>query len=243
MITIVGEYAVKSLIEHAQERVQSVFFCKGAAPERQRSVESLARSCGVALEWVDKSSFEKITRAPNHQGIAAKCRAKEPGTLLDLKARLSQADNALVLMLDEVQDPHNLGACLRSAEVFGVTAVVWPKHRAVKLNETVYKLAAGAVERLTLIEVSNLAQSIDAVKESGLWVAGLAGEADQMMSGFDLKGPTALVMGNEHKGLRSLVRKKCDVLLSIPQLGVTESLNVSVACGISLYEAVRQRGA
>lgn len=241
MITVVGEYAVLSLLECGADRIETLFIVEETIKERQEKVYAAAYEKGVTVKFVDKKSFEKITQAANHQGVAATCVPKDPGQLFDLKATIMASPCPLILFLDEIQDPHNLGACLRTAEVFGVTAVVWPKHGAVKLNETVYKIASGAVERLALIEVTNLVQAIELVKAEGVWVAGLAGEATTAISDYDFSVSSALVMGNEHKGLRTLVRKKCDVLLSIPQLGQVESLNVSVATGVALYEAIRQR--
>lgn len=242
MITIVGEYAVSNMIDVAPERVRTLYLLKGGKKNtRQQTTEAKAFSAGIDVRYLNKADFEKETSAANHQGMLAKCQPKEPGGLFELKAKLDELTKPLVLVLDEIQDPHNLGACLRSAEVFGVDLVIWPKHRAVKLNQTVYKIASGAVERLTLIEVTNLVQAVETLQSAGVWVTGLAGEARQSIQNYDLTTATALVMGNEHKGLRALVRKKCDTLLSIPQQGSIESLNVSVACGIALYEANRQR--
>jgi 23S rRNA (guanosine2251-2'-O)-methyltransferase len=149
----------------------------------------------------------------------------------------------LLLVLDGVQDPHNLGACLRSAAAAGVTAVVIPKDKAVQVNATVRKTSAGAADRVPVVVVTNLARSLAALKDAGVWFVGLAGEATQSLYAVDLKGPIGIVMGGEGEGMRRLTREHCDWIAKIPMQGDVESLNVSVATGIALFEARRQRGA
>jgi len=156
-------------------------------------------------------------------------------------ADLLETDNALFLVLDGVTDPHNLGACLRSAAAAGTTAVIVPKDRAVGITPVVRRASAGAVDRVPLIEVTNLARALRDMKDAGVWLTGLAGEAEASLYDVDLKGKTALVMGGEGEGMRRLTREACDHLARIPMPGSMESLNVSVATGVALFEAVRQR--
>ncbi|MGA9421901.1 MAG: 23S rRNA (guanosine(2251)-2'-O)-methyltransferase RlmB, partial [Rhodanobacteraceae bacterium] len=150
--------------------------------------------------------------------------------------------NALLLVLDGVTDPHNLGACLRSAAAAGVTAVVVPKDRAVGITPIVRRASAGAADRVPLVVVTNLARSLRVLKDAGVWLSGLAGDAERSIYTLDLVGPTALVLGGEAEGMRRLVRERCDYVARIPMPGAMESLNVSVAVGVVLFEALRQRG-
>ena len=146
-----------------------------------------------------------------------------------------------LLILDEIQDPHNLGACLRTADAAGIQAVIAPRDNAVGLTPTVAKVASGAAETVPYVQVTNLARTLDSLKARGIWLVGLAGEAEADLYGIDLQGPIALVLGGEGRGLRRLTRERCDYLARLPMLGTVESLNVSVATGICLYEALRQR--
>ena len=164
-----------------------------------------------------------------------------PWTEDDLLEALREAHSPLVLALDGVQDPHNLGACLRTADACGVLAVVVPKDRAAQVNATVRKVAAGAAETTPVVTVTNLSRTLKLLKDAGLWVVGAAGEAEQLASTADLTGPLVLVMGAEGSGLRELTRKNCEFLVKLPQIGAVESLNVSVATGMLLYEITRQR--
>ncbi len=177
-------------------------------------------------------------RANRHAGGAP---VVEPGDEDDLERIVSQAKTPFVLVLDGVQDPHNLGACLRTADGAGVDAVVAPRHRAVAITETVVRIACGAAESVPFIQVTNVAQTLRALKEAGLWVIGTADDTETQIWDADLKGPLALVLGAEGEGVRRLTRELCDVVVQIPMRGAVECLNVSVATGVALFEAVRQR--
>jgi 23S rRNA (guanosine2251-2'-O)-methyltransferase len=174
-----------------------------------------------------------------HTDYRGTTRTLDENGLLDLVERI--VGPPFLLVLDGVQDPHNLGACMRTAEAAGVHALVAPKDRAVALTETVSRIACGAAEKLPFAQVTNLARVLDQLKERGIWVIGAVSEAKESLYDVDLSGPLAMVMGFEGTGLRRLTREKCDSLVRIPMLGTIESLNVSVATGVCLFEAVRQR--
>ncbi|UCG63288.1 MAG: 23S rRNA (guanosine(2251)-2'-O)-methyltransferase RlmB [Candidatus Zixiibacteriota bacterium] len=180
-----------------------------------------------------------ISRRATHTDLDRRVVIKTEDDLLDIIGGLSEP--ALILILDSVQDPHNLGACLRVADAAGAHAVVVPKDRAATLTPAVRQVASGAAEKITFVQVTNLAGALERLKEVGLWIVGTADAATQSIYDIDFITPTALVMGSEGKGLRKLVAEKCDFLVSIPMLGSVECLNVSVAAGVCLFEAVRQR--
>ena len=177
-----------------------------------------------------------------HQGVVAQYAAPQNLGEGDLDELLGKVENPLLLVLDGVQDPHNLGACLRSAGAAGVAAVIVPRDRAVGVTAVVRKASAGAADQVPLIRVTNLARTLKTLKDAGVWIVGLAGEAEKSLYEMDLKGPIAIAMGGEGDGLRRLSREHCDYLAKIPMTGIVESLNVSVATGVALFEAVRQRG-
>jgi len=177
-----------------------------------------------------------------HQGVAAEIASLPPWSEDQLIAALGSARAPLLLALDGVQDPHNLGACLRTADACGALAVIVPKDRAAQLTPTVRKVAAGAAETTPVVAVTNLVRTLKLLKEAGLWAVGADAMAAQAADAVDLKGPVVLVLGAEGTGLRQLTRQNCDFLARLPQLGAVESLNVSVAAGMLLYEAARQRG-
>lgn len=185
------------------------------------------------------SPYPRHRQRPTHADLHRDVHTLDDNDLLDLLDRL--ATTPFLLVLDGVQDPHNLGACLRTADAAGAQAVIAPKDRAVSLTETVRRIATGAAEHVPFVQVTNLARTLDKLKERGIWVVGTADEAPQSIYDTDLTGPLALVMGFEGTGLRRLTREKCDLLASVPMAGSVESLNVSVAAGVCLFEAVRQR--
>jgi len=205
-------------------------------------IAELARAAGARIRQVERDELERAAQGVNHQGVLARVRIPAPRSEQELSAIIERAEGPpLLLILDEVQDPHNLGACLRSADAAGVQAVVAPKDKAVGLTPAVCKVASGAAETVPYVQVTNLARAMDGLKERGLWMIGAAGEAETELFEADLRGPLGLVMGSEGKGLRRLTRERCDRLVRLPMLGSVESLNVSVAAGICLYEALRQR--
>ncbi|MFU8877019.1 MAG: 23S rRNA (guanosine(2251)-2'-O)-methyltransferase RlmB [Wenzhouxiangellaceae bacterium] len=235
-----GINAVEALLQRHPERVIQLWL----DPKRERAARlgTLARPHGIAVEQVRAENLDRLAGGGHHQGAVAEFRPVAPLAEGELLARIEQAGSrALLLVLDQVQDPHNLGACLRSAAAAGCTAVVIPRDRAAGLTPAVRSAAAGAAEIVPLCEVANLARAMDQWQKAGLWCTGLAGEAESDLYDLDLTGPLALVLGGEEKGLRRLTRERCDNLARIPMPGPTESLNVSVAAGIALFEALRQR--
>jgi 23S rRNA (guanosine2251-2'-O)-methyltransferase len=197
------------------------------------------------VHWLsEEAQLDKLAAGERHQGVVAELlpRAGDPETQLE-EALEAAGDAPLLLVLDGVQDPHNLGACLRSADAAGVAAVLVPRDRAAGLTPVVRKVAAGAAETVPLVAVVNLARTLRELKERGVWLVGTDDSAEKTLYDAELTGPVALVMGSEGEGMRRLTRECCDQLVSIPMAGAVESLNVSVAAGVALFEAVRQRSA
>jgi len=253
---IVGIHSVNELLRRNPEDVFELVLQQERADQRLDEVRALATELGIKIQVMPKAALEKKLlgegkgegkgdgrRIPVHQGVAALCQWRD--TVKDeafLNKLLTNLDHpALILVLDEVTDPHNLGACLRTADAAGVDAVIVPKDNSATLNMTVRKVASGAAEKVNLVAVTNLARTLAALQERGIWISGTAGEADHSVYQADFTGPVAIVMGSEGKGLRRLTREHCDYLISIPMAGAVSSLNVSVAAGVCLFEAVRQR--
>jgi len=203
----------------------------------------LAKNAQVTVQYVANKTLDKLSHQANHQGVVIRRKITTMDSNVDLASVLEMDDGgkALFLVLDGVQDPHNLGACLRTADAVGVRAVILPKDRAVGLNETVRKVACGAAENTPVIHVTNLSRALRELQEAGVWVIGTADEVENTIYEEDLTSSIALVLGSEGQGLRQNTRKHCDKLVNIPMAGVVESLNVSVAAGVCLYEARRQR--
>jgi 23S rRNA (guanosine2251-2'-O)-methyltransferase len=222
--------------------VHEVLLEAGGKNPRLADIEDKARRNDISVRRVPLQSLDGIAGGLRHQGAIARYEAPKPVEESSLPQLLEAANGkALLLVLDGVQDPHNLGACLRSAAAAGVTCVIIPKDKAAPVNATVRKTSAGAADRIPVISVTNLARTLRTIKEAGVWVYGLAGEASASINATDLTGNVALVLGAEGEGMRRLTREHCDALLRIPMPGEMESLNVSVAAGIALFEAVRQR--
>lgn len=240
---VAGINAVASALEHDLEHVREVLLEAGSKNPRITEIEETARRRDVPVRRVPLQSLEGIAGGLRHQGAVARYEAAKSTDEKELPALVeAAAGKALVLVLDGVQDPHNLGACLRSAAAAGVTAVVIPKDKAAPVNATVRKTSAGAADRIPVVSVTNLARTLRALQELGVWIYGLDGEATATIHATDFTGNTALVMGGEGEGMRRLTRETCDGLVRIPMPGEMESLNVSVATGIALFEVVRQRG-
>jgi 23S rRNA (guanosine2251-2'-O)-methyltransferase len=240
---VYGLHAVRALLQRDAGRVRRLLVDARREDARMREVLQLAQQHGLRPERLDAKQLAARAGDVTHQGVLAEV---EPLPLWhedELVAALAGAVEPLVLVLDGVQDPHNLGACLRTADACGALAVVAPKDRAAGMSATVRKVAAGAAETTPLVTVTNLARALRLLKDAGLWVVGADMHGGQLAWQADLTGAKALVMGGEGEGLRELTRKTCDVLVRLPQAGSVESLNVSVACGMLLYEAVRQRQA
>jgi 23S rRNA (guanosine2251-2'-O)-methyltransferase len=237
-----GIHAVRVLLTRYPQRVRRVLLAGGRDARRLAEIRTLAQRAGVQVADVDDAVLAKLAEGERHQGVVAELapRAGDPET--QLEEALEAAGTApLLLVLDGVQDPHNLGACLRSADAAGVAAVIVPRDRAAGLTPVVRKVAAGAAETVPLVPVVNLARTLRDLKDRGVWLVGTDDAADKTLYDADLKGPLALVMGSEGEGMRRLTRECCDQLVSIPMAGAVESLNVSVATGVALFEAVRQR--
>ena len=238
-----GFHAVGVRLRTAPSSIQEVYVDPTRRDARMRQFVAKAKEAGVRLIEADGVRLAKLCGSHGHQGVAARVEAvAQAQTLDDLLDDLdTQGVVPLLLVLDGVTDPHNLGACLRVADGSGAHAVIAPKDHAVGVNATVAKVASGAAETVPYFMVTNLARTLAELKERNIWVTGTSGDADKTLYDVDLRGPTALVLGAEGPGMRQLTRKTCDELVSIPMLGGVESLNVSVASGVCLYEALRQR--
>ena len=242
---IIGIHAVRTALKHGAQRIDSLQFDATRQDRRLRQLLDEARMAGVEARASDKASLDRLTGGANHQGVVA--HGEMPSSLIerdleDLLAAL--AVPPFLLVLDGITDPHNLGACLRSADAAGVHAVIAPRDRASGLTPVVCKVASGAAETVPFVQVTNLARTLRHLQDAHrVFVVGAAGEAEAGLYATDLTGPLALVMGAEGEGMRRLTRETCDLLVHLPMAGRVESLNVSVAAGICLYEAVRQRSA
>jgi 23S rRNA (guanosine2251-2'-O)-methyltransferase len=238
---VYGLHAVRTLLLRSSGRLRRLQVDARRDDARLRELLQLAQQQGVKPERVDAKQIAGRLGDVTHQGVLAEVDPLPPWHEDELIDAVGAAQDPLVLVLDGVQDPHNLGACLRTADACGALAVVVPKDRAAGMNATVRKVAAGAAETLPLATVTNLARTLRLLKDAGLWILGADMQGKELPWQADLTGAKALVMGGEGDGLRELTRKSCDVLVRLPQAGSVESLNVSVACGMLLYEAVRQR--
>jgi len=239
---IFGLHAVRTLLQQRPERAASLVLQKGRDDARVKELVQLAEAHKIKIEWRDARELDRLAGDERHQGACLNI--KPMGVLGEgaLDALLDAATTPpFLLVLDGVQDPHNLGACLRTADAAGVTAVIVPKDRAAGLSAVVRKVASGAAETMPLIQVTNLARTLRWLKEREVWIIGTDDEAPHSVYDSKLTGPLALVLGAEGAGLRRLTKENCDLLVSIPMRGVVESLNVSVAAGVLLYEALRQR--
>ncbi|MES9868567.1 MAG: 23S rRNA (guanosine(2251)-2'-O)-methyltransferase RlmB [Sedimenticola sp.] len=240
---VAGVHSVRTALKHGAGSVLEIWVEARRRDRRIREVIGLARDAGLKVLQVSREELDQLVPGANHQGVVA--RTEVPAALGEgeLKSLLQDlAGPPFLLVLDGVQDPHNLGACLRSADGAGVHAVVAPKDRSAGLTPTAVKVACGAAETVPFIQVTNLARTLRWLSEElGIWLVGTAGEAEAELYQADLKGPLAIVMGAEEKGMRRLTREACDQLVKLPMAGSVESLNVSVAAGVCLFEAVRQR--
>ena len=240
---IAGLHAVRTALKHGRESVQEVWLEARRKDRRIKEIADLARQAGVPVTQVSKQELDDLQVGVNHQGVAARTQAPSATDETALRQMLAGLEvPPFLLILDGVTDPHNLGACLRSADGAGVHAVIAPKDRSAGLTPTACKVACGAAETVPFVQVTNLARTLRWLQEeAGVWLVGTAGEAETELYAADLKGPLGLVMGAEEKGMRRLTREACDLLVRLPMAGSVESLNVSVATGICLFEAVRQR--
>jgi len=240
---IFGLHAVAAALQRDPSRLLEIRVAEGMGGHgRLQWILDQAGAIGISVHSCPRKALDKLVTAGAHQGIIAWQKPARALTENDLEVLLAGLTTPpLLLILDGVQDPHNLGACLRSADAAGAAAVIAPRDRAVGLTPTVRKVACGAAEAIPFIQVTNLARSLRDLKERGIWLVGADGEAETDIFSARLDGPLGLIMGAEGKGVRRLTREHCDFLVRIPMAGAVESLNVSVATGICLFEAVRQR--
>lgn len=243
--TIYGLHAVRVMLQKHPERVTAVRVAERRDDPRTREIDQLARRQQIPVQGVDAQAIKQKLGDVAHQGVIADIRPLPPWSeddLLTAVQAVAQAGQAsLILALDGVQDPHNLGACLRTADACGALAVVVPRDRAAHVTPVVRKVAVGAAETTPVVTVTNLVRTLKLLKDAGLWVIGADADGAKRPDEVDLKGSVILVLGAEGAGLRQLTRQTCDWMVRLPQLGAVESLNVSVAAGMLLYEAVRQR--
>jgi 23S rRNA (guanosine2251-2'-O)-methyltransferase len=239
---VYGLHAIGAVLARAPERLLELWMASPRDDARARQLRERALAAGVRIQAASSESLAKLVGDVTHQGAVAAVRPLKAWDEHDLLTNLSQIDgDPLLLVLDGVTDPHNLGACLRTADAAGVHAVIIPKDRSAAVDGVVRKVAAGAAEFVPVASVTNLARALDLLKEQGIWVVGTEGEAAQTLYQADLKRPLALILGAEGSGMRRLTRERCDFVVRIPMAGQVESLNVSVAAGVALFEARRQR--
>lgn len=236
-------YGLNSVMEalRGKRRAFELFVAAGGNDRRLEKLLALAAEQGVPVRQRDKRDIARLCGTDHHQGVALRAERFAYGQLADILKPDSGSHEALLLVLDGVQDPHNLGALIRSAACAGARAVIIPKDRAVGVTAAVEKASAGAVETIPVVEVTNVAHTLDELKQTGYWIYGADGESPLSIFDQKLSGAVALVIGSEGEGIRPLVKKKCDFLVSIPLQGGVNSLNASVAGGVLLFEVVRQR--
>lgn len=240
-VVVYGLHAVSSLLTLRPQSASQLWVAEEREDQALQSLLQQAEALNLPVQRQARKKLDEVAQGV-HQGVVLWAKARQPGSESDLEQLLERLDRpALLLVLDGVTDPHNLGACLRSADAAGADAVITTKDRAAGLNATVRKVACGAAESLPLIQVTNLARTLRQLASYGVWIVGAAGEAEDLVYQAELQRSTALVLGAEGAGLRRLTREQCDQLVRLPMVGSVSSLNVSVAAGVLLYEAVRQR--
>lgn len=239
-----GMHSVLAALRNAPAHVDAVWLDENRHDHRAAQIMEAARAARVRVHQVPRAKLDQLSGGVRHQGVVARSRPEPVRGERELTAFLAGLQaTPFLLVLDGVQDPHNLGACLRTADAAGVQAVIIPRDQAVSVTGAVRRVASGAAEAVPVFQVTNLARALKELQEQGIWLVGAAGEGERELFETDLTGPLALVLGGEEGGLRRLTRELCDRLVRIPMLGRVESLNVSVAAGICVYEAVRQRRA
>ena len=244
MDRLTGIHAVREALESGRA-LERIVIARGRHGDRLEEIVTKARERGVPVRFEERAIVDRLAGTPQHQGVVAMAAAKHTLDLEDLLKNTPEGSSApgLLVVLDGVEDPHNLGAVIRSALAAGASGIILPDRRAAGLNETVARAAAGALEHLPVARVVNIARAMEQLKEAGYWTVGLDERAERKHVDVDYKGAVAIVLGGEGAGLHELVRKRCDFLVSIPTTGPVRSLNVSVAAGVVLFEAVRQRQA
>ena len=239
---IVGLHAAQSALMYSPQKISRAWIDSERHDKRLETLLETLTTLDVSIEKVERKKLDKLADGMNHQGVVLEVALPEELSENDLKVAVEHlSENALFLVLDNVQDPHNLGACLRTADATGVHGIIITKDNAVGITPTVCKVASGAAETVPVYVVTNLARTLRWLKTEGVWVVGTAGEAESTLFKSDFTVPMALVIGAEEKGMRRLTREQCDFLVKLPMLGTVESLNLSVATGVLLYEVLRQR--
>ena len=238
-----GIHSIEAALTHDPKNILELYFEADSQNARIKELSDRARDLGLKPHSRPREALDRMTGGARHQGAVARYKAPPPRAETELYELVEKEEkNTLLLVLDGVTDPHNLGACLRSAEAAGVTAVIVPKDKAAGITPTVRRASSGAADRIAFFAVTNLARTLKLLKDRGVWLVGLAGDVEQDFYKLDLKGPMAIVVGSEGEGMRRLTRESCDFVAHIPMRGSVESLNVSVATGVALFEALRQRG-
>lgn len=237
-----GLHSVRAMLQRSPDRVVELLLVEDRQDQRMQQLRSLADEAGIAIKSTGRGLLDRLLPDTVHQGVAARLRPARQWNESDLPDLVTAGGSqSFVLMLDGLQDPRNLGACLRTADAVGITAVVVPKDRAASLTPAARKVASGAAETVPLVRVTNLSRNMMLFKELGLFLVGADERGENLFGQSALAGPLGLVLGAEGRGLRRLTRERCDQLVSLPMTGVVESLNVSVACGVLCYELLRQR--
>jgi 23S rRNA (guanosine2251-2'-O)-methyltransferase len=244
MDRLTGIHAVREAIE-AGSVFDRIVIAKGRQDTRIEEIVQLARARGIAVRFEDRGQLDRLANTRDHQGVVAIAAAREAATLEDIldRANQSKSQQGLIVLLDGVEDPHNLGAIIRTALAAGAHGVVIPERRAAGLTDTVARASAGALAHLPVAKVTNLARAMEDLKEAGYWLVGLDEAGQKSYTEVDYTTPTGIIMGGEGNGLHELTRKRCDFVVSLPTTGPVKSLNVSVATGVVLFEALRQRHA
>src|SRR5450432_2177293 len=238
-----GIHSIETALTHDPKNIIELYFEADSQNARLKELSERARDLGLKPHSRPREALDRMTGGARHQGAVARYNAPPPRGENELYELVEKEEKGtLLLVLDGVTDPHNLGACLRSAEAAGVTAVVVPKDKAAGITPTVRRASAGAADRIAFFAVTNLARTLKLLKDRGVWLVGLAGDVEEDFYALDLKGALAIVVGSEGEGMRRLTRESCDFVAHIPMRGSVESLNVSVATGVALFEALRQRG-
>lgn len=246
--TVFGYHAVQSIVRHEPSRIQAIHALNDRRDKRMQSLCELARNQGVTVVTCARSDLDALVDG-QHQGFVALLQPPLQGASASIISEsaltklIERASSPLILILDGVTDPHNLGACLRSADAAGVTAVIFPRDKSADVTDVARKVASGAADTVPWVRVTNLARTLGLLKHAGVWIIGTDGEAQESLFERDLTGPCAIVLGSEGSGMRRLTRDLCDFTVKLPMAGAVTSLNVSVAAGVCLFEAVRQRGA
>lgn len=238
---IYGLHAVEALLKQNPTSIECLAALQSRQDKKIQELIQIAKNNRIKINFVIRDNLDEMVEHQNHQGIVAICHKIKKYTENDIEAFIENTSKPFILILDCVQDPHNLGACLRSAEAAGVDLVIAPKDRSVGITPTVSKVASGAAEKLPFIQVTNLVRTMNQLKEKNIWIIGADSNTEKNFYDIDMTGAIAIVLGAEGEGLRRLTKENCDFLGKIPMQGSVESLNVSVATGIFLFESVRQR--